>query len=268
MCQPFFMSMEGRYVAAIPGAHPLGQCFALLKIDPDYFLFAAILGAHPLGQCFALLKIDPDNFLVCNVTMHTELQADLVAALEAFLLSRQGEISEQELLHQLKAFFPEPRSLAVDSLLFQQHFILYHHLFVLQAQWQQEQVALLHIGYAKVMVYTVSALPDNAVALWQEQQDKAAYYLDWQNMRAMTDDKLQTVLDEFWKKLALYQQNKTLDTTVLQQKWQLLQPYSVAQLKKNYRQQALRLHPDKGGDAAAFQLLQQEYQWLLAELSL
>ena len=229
---------------------------------------AAIRGAHPLGQCFALLKIDPDNFLVCNVTMHTELQADLVTALEAFLLSRQGEISEQELLHQLKAFFPQPRSLAVDSLLFQQHFILYHHLFVLQAQWQQERVALLHIGYAKVMVYTVTALPDNAVALWQEQQDKAAYYLDWQNMRAMTDDKLQAVLDEFWKKLALYQQNKMLDTAVLQKKWQLVRPYSVAQLKKNYRQQALRLHPDKGGDAAAFQLLQQEYQWLLAEFSL
>ncbi|WP_286049437.1 hypothetical protein [Rheinheimera sp. KL1] len=38
-------------------------------------------------------------------------------------------------------------------------------------------------------------------------------------------------------------------------------------MKRNYRQQALRLHPDKGGDAAAFQLLQQEYQWLLAELS-
>ncbi|EGM78624.1 DnaJ-class molecular chaperone with C-terminal Zn finger domain protein [Rheinheimera sp. A13L] len=245
----------------------MGQCFALLKIDPDNFLFAAIPGAHPLGQCFALLKIDPDNFLVCNVTMHTELQDDLVTALEAFLLSRQGEISEQELLHQLKAFFPEPRSLAVDSLLFQQHFILYHHLFVLQAQWQQEQVALLHIGYAKVIVYTVTALPDNAMALWQEQQDKAAYYLDWQNMRAMTDDKLQTVLDEFWKKLALYQQNKTLDTAVLQKKWQLVRPYSVAQLKKNYRQQALRLHPDKGGDAAAFQLLQQEYQWLLAEFS-
>lgn len=199
--------------------------------------------------------------------MHTELQADLVAALEAFLLSRQGEISEQELLHQLKAFFPEPRSLAVDSLLFQQHFILYHHLFVLQAQWQQEQVALLHIGFAKVVVYTVTSLPDNALALWREQQDKAAYYLDWQNMRAMTGDKLQAVLDEFWKKLALYQQNKTLDTSALQQKWQLVQPYSVAQLKKNYRQQALRLHPDKGGDAAAFQLLQQEYQWLLAEFS-
>ena len=138
---------------------------------------------------------------------------------------------------------------------------------MLQAQWQQEQVALLHIGYAKVMVYTATALPDNAVALWQEQQDKAAYYLDWQNMRAMTDDKLQAVLNEFWKKMALYQQNKALDTSQLQQKWQLTQTYSMAQLKKVYRQQALRLHPDKGGDAAAFQLLQQEYQWLLAELS-
>jgi hypothetical protein len=199
--------------------------------------------------------------------MYTELQDDLVTALEAFLLSRQGEISEQELLRQLKTFFPEPRSLAVDSLLFQQHFILYHHLFVLQAQWQREQVALLHIGYAKVMVYTVTSLPDNAVALWQEQQEKAAYYLDWQNMRAMTDDKLQSLLNEFWKKLELHQQNKALDTGFLQQKWQLSRPYSVAQLKRNYRQQALRLHPDKGGDAAAFQLLQQEYQWLLAELS-
>ncbi|WP_288743018.1 DNA-J related domain-containing protein, partial [uncultured Rheinheimera sp.] len=115
--------------------------------------------------------------------MYTELQDDLVTALEAFLLSRQGEISEQELLRQLKTFFPEPRSLAVDSLLFQQHFILYHHLFVLQAQWQREQVALLHIGYAKVMVYTINALPERVLTLWQEQQDKAAYYLDWQNMR-------------------------------------------------------------------------------------
>ncbi len=206
-------------------------------------------------------------FFAFTQVMCTKLQDELVVALEAFLLSRQGEISEQELLYQLRTFFPEPRSLAVDSLLFQHHFILYHHLFVLQAQWQQEQVALLYIGYAKVMVYTITELTGNAVALWQEQLDKAAYYLDWQNMRAMTDDKLQAVLDEFWKKLALYQQNKTLDTAVLQQKWQLIPPYSVAQLKKSYRLQALRLHPDKGGDAAAFQLLQQEYHWLLAELS-
>ncbi|RRJ23594.1 hypothetical protein EIK76_05905 [Rheinheimera mesophila] len=225
------------------------------------------LWRSPFGPMLRIVKIDPDNFFAFTSIMNTELQDDLVAALEAFLLSRQGEISEQELLHQLKAFFPEPRSLAVDSLLFQQHFVLYHHLFVLQAQWRQEQVALLHIGYAKVMVYTVTALPDNAVALWQEQQDKAAYYLDWQNMRAMTDDKLQALLDEFWKKLALHQQNQALDTGALRQKWQLNQPYSVTQLKKVYRQQALRLHPDKGGDAAAFQLLQQEYQWLLAELS-
>ncbi|MBU1621687.1 MAG: hypothetical protein KJ556_19955 [Gammaproteobacteria bacterium] len=41
---------------------PSGQCFALLKIVPDDFLFAAIYGAHPLGQCFALLKIVPDDF--------------------------------------------------------------------------------------------------------------------------------------------------------------------------------------------------------------
>lgn len=206
-------------------------------------------------------------FFVFTYRMHTKLQDDLVVALEAFLLSRQGEISEQELLHQLKAFIPQSRTLAVDSLLFQQHFILYHHLFVLQAQWQKEQVALLHIGYAKVMVYTINDLPDNMLTLWQEQQDKAAYYLDWQNMHAMTDDKLQALLNEFWKKLELHQQNKALDTGLLQQKWQLIRPYSTAQLKRNYRQQALRLHPDKGGDATAFQLLQQEYQWLLAELS-
>lgn len=199
--------------------------------------------------------------------MHTELQADLVAALEAFLLTTQGEISEQELLHQLKAFFPEPRTFDVDSLLFQHHFVLYHHLFVLQAQWQQEQVAFLHIGYAKVTVYTLTTQPDNAIALWREQQDKAAYYLDWQNMLAMTDDKLQAVLNDFWKKLSLYKQNATLDRTSLIQKWQLTPPYSLSQLKKVYRQQALRLHPDKGGDASDFQLLQQEYQWLLAELS-
>ncbi|MBU0914387.1 MAG: hypothetical protein KKF22_17795 [Gammaproteobacteria bacterium] len=40
---------------------PSGQCFALLKIVPDDFLFAAIHGAYPLGQ-LKLLKIVPDDF--------------------------------------------------------------------------------------------------------------------------------------------------------------------------------------------------------------
>ncbi|CAI3806735.1 hypothetical protein [Rheinheimera sp. MM224] len=52
--------------ATILGAHPSGQCFALLKIGPDDFLFAAIHGAHPLGQ-LKLLKIVPDDFLFAAI---------------------------------------------------------------------------------------------------------------------------------------------------------------------------------------------------------
>jgi len=47
--------------ATIHGAYPLGQ-LKLLKIVPDDFLFAAIHGTYPSGQCFALLKIVPDDF--------------------------------------------------------------------------------------------------------------------------------------------------------------------------------------------------------------
>ena len=196
--------------------------------------------------------------------MHASCLPELLNHLEALLLQSDQEISEQWLLSQLDAFFPSNERGELNNLLFQQHFVLYHHLFVLQAQWRQEQVALLHIGYAKVMVYTVTALPDNAVALWQEQQDKAAYYLDWQNFIAMTDERLTALLDSFWQKLSLYRQNPAFDSVVIKDKWHLVENCSVADIKRRYRQLALLLHPDRGGDKADFQSLQLEYQWLLS----
>tara|TARA_R110002126_G_scaffold43555_28_gene124987 strand:- start:5096 stop:5272 length:177 start_codon:yes stop_codon:yes gene_type:complete len=50
--------------AAIHGANPSGQLYALLKIFPQDFLFAAIHGANPSGQRSALLKIFPEDFLL------------------------------------------------------------------------------------------------------------------------------------------------------------------------------------------------------------
>ncbi|WP_127023362.1 hypothetical protein [Rheinheimera mangrovi] len=50
--------------AAIHGAHPAGQRFALFNNIPDVVVFAAIHGAHPEGQRFALFNNIPDVFCI------------------------------------------------------------------------------------------------------------------------------------------------------------------------------------------------------------
>ncbi|WP_337843289.1 DNA-J related domain-containing protein [Rheinheimera sp.] len=196
--------------------------------------------------------------------MHASRLPELLNHLEALLLQSDQEISEQWLLSQLEAFFPSSERSELNNLLFQQHFVLYHHLFLLQQQWQQQEIALLWIGYAKVRVFPFGSSHTNLPALWSEQADKAAYYLDWQNFVAMTDERLASLLDAFWQKLELYRQNPHLDTANLKDKWQLPLDCMAADIKRRYRQLALLLHPDRGGDKADFQLLHQEYQWLLS----
>ncbi|MFC4655252.1 MULTISPECIES: DNA-J related domain-containing protein [Rheinheimera] len=196
--------------------------------------------------------------------MHASCLPELLNHLEALLLQSDQEISEQWLLSQLDAFFPSNERGELNNLLFQQHFVLYHHLFLLQQQWQQQGIALLWIGYAKVRVFPFSEPSNELPVLWSDQDEKAAYYLDWQNFIAMTDERLTALLDSFWQKLSLYRQNPAFDSVVIKDKWHLVENCSVADIKRRYRQLALLLHPDRGGDKADFQSLQLEYQWLLS----
>jgi len=189
----------------------------------------------------------------------------LLRELESLLLSLDGEISEQFLLTQLEHYFPSSERENLDNLLFQQHFVLYHHLFLLQQQWQNQQVASLWIGYAKVQVFPCSEVSAAQVELWSGQAEKAGYYLDWTNFSAMTEQRLAQLLDDFWRQLDSFREDPAFNSAGIRVKWALSEAFTRAEVKRRYRQLALSQHPDKGGEKSLFQQLQQEYHWLLRQ---
>lgn len=179
--------------------------------------------------------------------------------LEALLSRRYGEITEQQLLSLLQL---KPLSTVRDSqhALFQLHFVLYHLLYRIAERWMQAEVANLEIGLARVKISpwqnTLPMLPDS----------KGAYYADWRNYWRMTPVALSERLTQFWqfyqKRYGTVSAIKLTDDealALLQLDW----PCSLMALKKAFRKQSLKHHPDRGGDKQSFVRLSLAYKKVL-----
>lgn len=191
--------------------------------------------------------------------LNTQALEQLELQLETLLLRRYGEITEQQLLSLLQI---KPLSDVTDSqlALFQLHFVLYHLLYRIADRWMQTETAYLDIGLARVKIApwqnTVPQLTDS----------KGAYYADWRNYWRMTPLALSERLTQFWQ---FYQQRYGSVSAIsvsddealslLQLDW----PCSLVELKKAFRKQSLKHHPDRGGDKQNFVRLSLAYQKVL-----
>ncbi|MDP5036183.1 DNA-J related domain-containing protein [Alishewanella sp. SMS8] len=179
--------------------------------------------------------------------------------LETLLSRRYGDITEQQLLSLLKL---KSFSQVADSqlALFQVHFVLYHLLYRIAARWAANETAHIEIGLARIKILpwqdALPATPDT----------KAAYYAEWQNYWRMTPMGLTERLNQFWQ---FYQQRylsppdvKLSDDEALRL-LALQWPCSQVELKKAFRKQSLKHHPDRGGDQQAFVRITLAYKKLL-----
>lgn len=188
-----------------------------------------------------------------------QILEQLEQQLEALLLRRYGEITEQQLLSLLQL---KPLHNVIDSqhALFQLHFVLYHLLYRIAGRWMQAETAYLEIGLARVKI----APWRNTLPLPVD--TKGSYYADWRNYWQMTPVALSERLTQFWQ---FYQKRYggvntiTLSDDEALRLLQLDWPCSLAELKKAFRKQSLKHHPDRGGEKQDFVRLSLAYKKVL-----
>lgn len=193
-------------------------------------------------------------------------------AISDILLSQVQPLSEFELIRTLQN---EPyellseRALRGSLSLFQTHFLVFHCLYLLRDQWRAEGVCELRIEPLAIACEkpVVDAHDSRGTSLSQT-DPLAEYYLDFSHFERTTTEKVEALLDGFWRNFASKGQPVTADERSQAMMVMELQtmPENQSQLKRQFRQQVHLKHPDKGGSASAMQALQQAYQVLTKAL--
>ncbi|WP_019675370.1 DNA-J related domain-containing protein [Arsukibacterium perlucidum] len=174
-------------------------------------------------------------------------------------------MTEQYLMSRLGLKLSTDNELSPDLQRFQQHFVLYHLLYQLQTEWLVTGEGFLNIGLAKVTLLKAELTDTSLLAEGSDNTSRRDYYLNWQNFYAMSEQLLDDYLQQFWQfyskdSVVKYQ----LTASQAEKLLQLTPGFSLSQLKKAYRSQALLCHPDRAeGNSAKFIQIRQAYQLLL-----
>lgn len=183
----------------------------------------------------------------------------LLDALEQITRSTPRGISEWELIHRLDQnpdlAFEKP-DMRDSWALFQRHFWLFHHLYLLklQLETQGETLDIVATRIQRHSLKAVMAKTAPSVGALRQTDPMQAYYLDLDNLEAETPEGLQGKLDAFWNGLA--------DPARQQEDWATLEiepPASRYTLRQQYRRLCQRHHPDRGGSARRFRAVQGAY---------
>lgn len=197
----------------------------------------------------------------------TSQLAALKHALGDILLARLEPLSEFELIKQLQrapyGVFDET-ALQGNLNLFQTHFLVFHCLYLLRAEWLQ-----LELGYLRIEPLAIALEPlpaehtgneDTRLGLTQRDplQD---YYLDLSQLEGTTAGDVDALIGNFWCQMeasvrAVSADERSQALMVMQLS---AMPGSEKQLKREFRQRVHKVHPDKGGSAEAMQDLQWAY---------
>jgi len=184
----------------------------------------------------------------------------LIPALLALLRANPDGISEYSLMKQLEghsAFC----ALAEDwqLRLFQKHFMIMNGLYRLQSRlWAEEQVRL-EISPLCICMQAEKEMapPPEEAGLPGAADPLRAYYLDWQQLEQTTLADVKRLLSGFAVQMA------DPDARLEALKTLQLEPgASPQQIRHRYRQLVAQLHPDRGGDSAAFVRVRRAYELL------
>jgi DnaJ-domain-containing protein 1 len=181
-----------------------------------------------------------------NPEHHNDIQAVHTHLLNILQQYPDG-LSEYELFSALAelgldAF--DKSAFSNEHRLFCRHFILFHALYRLRDELLLRQQYLLEISALKICLLPWSA---GQAALVQHEPLRA-YYLDILELEKITPEEVADMLGRFW---ASYhsQQGRESALHILD----LQDPVDIDTIRKQYRQLAMRFHPDRGGDTGKFQ---------------
>lgn len=205
--------------------------------------------------------------------------SELIDLLTILILDHPDGCSEYELLTLLQQppyeFF-DKNAMNDPLKLFQTHFLLFHCLYTLRAQWLDSKQALLSISALKI-VRSPLKNTDYSTTDCQHKNPThgetncltlddplAQYYLDISHLSNTERSDVEALLDSFWN--GMKTANPRFDSKEsLAEAMEILElkaPVEVKDLKGQYRRLAQRYHPDKGGDSEHFKKICRAYHQL------
>lgn len=165
-----------------------------------------------------------------------------------------GSLSEYQLLtlieQQQPEFFdslPNPRSL------YQKHFWLFHHLYLLKPDFLRRG---FHLSVSALSI-ALTPSTDGGTAI-DEADPLAEFYLDKNNLY-LSENEIADMQKRFWQRyLALENKAEAIKALELTG----VRPLTLGIIKKQYQRLAQKHHPDKGGDPERFHFIQQAFKEL------
>lgn len=177
--------------------------------------------------------------------------------LRKILQSHASGLSEFELLRELETRAPDQFNAKQrrDNLsLFQTHFFLFHHLYVLQDRLLQQGIAKLEIGPLCIRLHAYSESSATDIDNHDELRD---YYLQLDHLRQTSGEEVEQLLNQFWRKL-ISNDKREQALAVLG----LADPISWDEIRAQYRRLVMQHHPDRGGDVQRLQAINAALEWL------
>lgn len=187
----------------------------------------------------------------------------------------QGSLSEFELIKNLQnpPYSLFKQDLFADELsLFQTHFVIHNALYRLRdiglAQGSFDidtlttQLSLIKLSQCS---NSIEGVVTNTSQLTVDERPEVLklreYYLDWHNFEKTGQQDVADLLASFWQTYSSFdskQQKQQLQLALEAMEFEQIPSHS--ELKARYKKLSIQLHPDKGGTAEEFHLLQQHYQ--------
>ena len=187
-----------------------------------------------------------------------EYQNPLLAPILAQLLAADPVYKLHELMQRLanQGCLPDWETTA-EIQLFRTNFLLMNGLYQLQQQLL-ECGTWLHV--APLALHLVPICVGNS---WLQQVDPLRdYYLDWRNCFVTTQQDIETLLHDFWRR---YSAQPALSAQMRRQALATLGLTDTAtypMIRQRWKQLALQHHPDRQGDALQFMAIRLAWEQL------
>lgn len=194
---------------------------------------------------------------------HLELENALSLILKQYPEGK-SEYEIFSILQQAPYQIFDKTSLSEPLMLFQSHFVLFHCLYQLRADYLSEQIADIDIHTTNIKLLPYQRNKPELSKLDRLQ----VYYLDWNNFSDTSEQDVAILLDNFWSSMS--GRNTPIDTNKVEAAYEyfdLPMNSDLRQVKTIYHKYQHLHHPDKGGDKNISQQIEANFKCLKSYLS-
>ncbi|MCP1676798.1 hypothetical protein J2T57_003971 [Natronocella acetinitrilica] len=188
---------------------------------------------------------------------------DSAGQILAVLRRHPAGLSEWELLralHEAEAPGYERMNLADPECLFRSHFLLFHRLYRLDEDLRRQTGEGVEVHCLRVRLLAPPGDDGPAEASVPAAADPMrAYYLDLANMDGVDAAQVEAMISDFWRRLSTPDDRRGAALEVLG----LGSNVDAAAIKRQYRRLVQRHHPDRGGETATLQKINEAMMILM-----